>query len=63
MNLVKYSGAIFIEITSNEAAKLFINPNKIGHSELYFIIFESFVKQNIILIIKKLNKIFFLFRS
>ena len=44
MNLVKYLGAIFIGITSYEAAALFINPNKVGHSKLHFNIFESFVK-------------------
>ena len=45
MNQVKHLGAIFINITSYETAAQFINPNKGGHIELNFNIFENFVKQ------------------
>ncbi len=45
MNQIKYLGDIYIDMSSSEVSALFINPNKAGRCELYFTIFESFVKQ------------------
>ena len=52
MNQIEYLGDIYVDMTSYEAAALFINPNKASRCEPYFTIYEIFVKQ-----------IFFLFHS